>query len=318
MNQLYRFCGVIASIGLVGACAEPGLDEDTSTTSSALTTDDSVDYAPECYGIIQFANEGTLAMLDNHLPYNIASALVSRRAVQPFTSLADISSVSGVAQARLAELYAGAMTYDYVDYECVGVYEEVAVSWDDKNAIIAYANTASEEELREALYMNVGAVANLIAARPFTSLGQIVGVTDIGPATFRGLRDGALDSPFDVLAKQVNGLHRDAEIRRGFSWFGVINTSSWGRRSLTCFGLDEAYVTSLGGVNRPNLADAAEVLAEVSGTVSFANRYHELTVDPAVGLATLAARLGTGTFSGCYLGYEPDPWSGVNIAFFID
>ena len=36
------------------------------------------------------------------------------------------------------------------------------------------------------------------------------------------------------------------------------------------------------------------------------------------GMANLDARIAGRTFKGCYIGYADDPWSGNNLAFFVD
>jgi hypothetical protein len=56
------------------------------------------------------------------------------------------------------------------------------------------------------------------------------------------------------------------------------------------------------------------VLTQVSSSVSYANRFGDLG-DATAGLV----RQVTGaSFFGCYLGYPPDPWSGIDRAFFFN
>jgi hypothetical protein len=38
----------------------------------------------------------------------------------------------------------------------------------------------------------------------------------------------------------------------------------------------------------------------------------------AAGLANLDARTAGRSFKGCYISYANDPWSGNNLAFFVD
>ncbi len=318
MKQLIRLCALVPGLVFgLGCMAEEATTTATATATSALTTGD-VDFAPECGGILGYANWASPAALDAYLPNTVANAIVQRRAVQPFTSIADLSSVPGIAQARLEQITSRAYTYDFIDAECAGVYEELAVSHDDRVAILAYVNTASASELESVVrFEPANVAAQLIARRPFTTLQYLIDTYGVGPATFRSLRDAAIDGPFDLLAKEVNAVHRDATISRSFDWFDVVIDQPGQQGSMECFGVDEGLVNSFGGVIRPNLATGSEVVAQVTDTVSFADRYGEVG-DATAGLADLAAQTTGQTFFGCYIGFHPDPWSGVNRAFFVN
>ncbi|MEO5729154.1 MAG: hypothetical protein ABI134_22045 [Byssovorax sp.] len=318
MKQLIRLCALVPGLVFgLGCMAEEASTTATATATSALTTGD-VDFAPECGGILGYANWASLSELDAYLPNTVANAIVQRRAVQPFTSIADLSSVSGIAQARLAQITSRAYTYDFIDVECAGVYEELAVSYDDRVAILAYANTASASELASVVrFEPANVVPQLIARRPFTTLQHLVDTYGVGPATFRSLRDAAIDGPFDVLAEKVNSVHREAIISRSFDWFDVVVDQPGQQKGMECFGVDAALVNSFGGVLRPNLATAGEVQAEVADTVSYADRYGEVG-DATAGLADLAALTTGQIFFGCYISFQPDPWSQVNRAFFVN
>ena len=320
MKQLIRLCalvpGLVFGLGCMAEEAPPPAAE-TGTATSALTTAD-VDFAPECSGILAYINWASLQSLEAYLPDTVAAAIVQRRTSQPFTSIADISSVTGIAQARIAQITSRAYSYDFIDAECAGVYEELAVSHDDREAILAYVNTASASELEQVVRFEAdNVVPLLIAGRPFTSLQTLVDVYGVGPVTFRSLRDAAIDGPFDVLAKKVNSVHRDASISRSFDWFDVLTYQPGQQHSMECFGVDPGLVASFGGVLRPNLATGSEVVAEVADTVSFADRYGEVG-SAAAGLADLTAQTTGQTFFGCYIGFAPDPWSGVSRAFFVN
>lgn len=319
MKQLIRLCALVPGLVFgLGCMAEeaPLPAPETGTASSALTTGD-VDFAPECSGIIAYINWASPQSLDAYLPNNVAAAIVQRRAVHPFVSIADISSVSGIAQARLEQITSRAYTYDFIDAECAGVYEELAVSHDDREAILAYVNTASASELTQVVRFEPdNVVPLLIAGRPFTTLQALVDVYGVGPVTFRSIRDAAIDGPFDLLAKKVNSVHRDAALSTSFDWFDVL-VDQPGQHSMECFGVDPGLVSDFGGVLRPNLATGSEVVAEVTNTVSFADRYDEVG-SAAAGLADLTALTAGQTFFGCYIGFAPDPWSHVSRAFFVN
>jgi hypothetical protein len=243
---------------------------------------------------------------------------VQRRAAQPFADLEDLSSVSGVAGARLQQIAARARTLGFIGPACAGVYEELGVSADDAAAILAYANTASLAELWDVVRTEPNTVAPLlIARRPFTSLPHLVETDGVGPSTFRSLRDAAIDDPFDELASSVNAADRDASLKTAFNWYAVASEQPGQQSGMLCFGVPAELVNRYGGQQRPNLATASEVMAEVAGTVSYADRYHEVG-SAAAGLAHLSAQVSGGTFFGCYLSFQPNPWCGVNRAFFVN
>ncbi len=317
------FAVVVGVAGLAAGCASPGAGaggENTGEVGAALTTED-VDVAPECEGILAYANTASFARLDEFLPSNLVQNIVGTRQVAPFTTLQSLSSVTGMGPFRLQQIEHEARADDYIDVECSGIYEELALSHDDAAGLVAYVNGVSEVELDGVLSFLINPMArdNLLANRPFASVDAIADSAGVGVDTFRALRNAALvRGPFEDLATAVNALHRDVVILRHFDWQDLLDGQyHYYQSGMTCFGVDESLLVN-GATIRPELADAAEVLAEVSGTVSFANRYHELSVDPAVGLADLAARVEGGTFFGCYIGFAPDPWSGVNQAFFVD
>ena len=85
-----------------------------------------------------------------------------------------------------------------------------------------------------------------------------------------------------------------------------------------CFGLEPSSVP-YGATVRPNLADAAEVRAEVVSTVNTANRYNQIPSSVvSAGLANLDTLIAGRSFKGCYFSYANDPWSGHNVAIFVD
>jgi DNA uptake protein ComE-like DNA-binding protein len=300
----------------MAACAVDTVE--TSSTTSALQTTDDTDLAVECGGIVTYVNWASYAELDAYLPASVADAILDRRAVTPFVDIADISSISGIAQARLAQITGRAYTLDFIDADCAGVYEEIAVSYDDRAAILTYVNSATEAELKDVVRFEKHTVAPLIvAARPITTLQQLVDIYGIGTSTFRALRDAAIESPFDELASRMNPTW-DVEVRTDFDWFATMYEQPGQPTSLTCFGIASSFVVGdLGGTLRPNLADGDEVYAEAAATYSWANRFGAVG-DGTAGLADLANQVDGQTFFGCYASYAPDPWSGINRAFFVN
>lgn len=316
MQHLGRQLSSLLPLLALAGCAvdEPA----TSTVTGAVQTIDDTDVATECQGILAYINWAPYAELDYYLPVNVANAILARRAVRPFVDLADLSSVSGIAQARLAQITGRAYTLDFIDADCSGVYEEIAVSHDDRAAILAYVNTASSAALEDVVRADKHTVVPaIIAARPFTSLQPLVDIPSIATSTFRALRDAAIESPFDALANRVNAAHVDVTVRTDFDWFATLYEQPGYPTHLTCFGISASIINELGGALRPNLADGAEVLAEATNAISYANRYGGVG-DATAGLSHLAAQVGGETFFGCYLNFAPDPWSGINRAFFVN
>lgn len=298
-----------------GCAADPAAL--ASTTSDLLTTDDT-DVAVECEGIISYINWASYDELEYYLPNSVTLAILDRRAVTPFVDLADISSVSGIAQARLVQITGRAYTFDFIDADCAGVYEELAVSYDDRAAILAYVNSASQAALEDVVRFEKHTVAPLIvAARPITSLQQLVDIYGIGPSTFRALRDAAIESPFDELAGRASATGEDVTIRTDFDWFATLYQQPGQPTHATCFGIAPSIVDDIYGAVRPTLADGDEVLDDVSGAIAIADRFGEVG-DATAGLADLAAQVDGQSFFGCYLNFAPDPWSGINRAFFVN
>jgi hypothetical protein len=311
-------CAGVGEGAGVGERAGVG-EGDIASSRAALTTQD-IDVAPECEGILTYANVASFGALDAFLPSNIAQNIVSARSVSPFTTLKALSDVSGVGPFHLELIEHNARSDDFIDAECAGIYEEIALSHDDAAAMVNYVNNVSEAELEGVLYFLINPMTkdNLLANRPFVNVAVIADTAGVGVDSFRALRNAATThGPFEALAAAATALNRDVTILRHFDWEEAISSDQYYLSGMTCFGIDPALLVN-GATIRPQLADAAEVLADVSGAVSYANRYNELTVDPAVGLADLANRIQGGTFFGCYLDYTPDPWSGVNRDFFVD
>lgn len=311
-QQLVRF-GALSALAL-GACAT---DPETSTTDLASTIADT-DLAPECAGILTYVGGASFAELDSYLPSNVADAIVARRATQPFTDIADLSSVSGIAQARLAQITARSRALGFIDATCAGVYEELAVSDSDAAAILAYANAASEADLWDVARFEPDTVAPLLVSlRPFTTLQQLADAYGVGPSTFRSLRDAAVIDPFDELAGRVNAAGAEASIKTAFNWYSVASDQPGRQSGMVCFGVPADLVTSYGGQLRPNLADAAEVVAASTSAVSYADRYHHVG-DATAGLGHLAAQAAGHLFFGCYISFQPNPWCGYSRSFFVN
>lgn len=313
------------AVGLLAGCGGSEVEPSSSSPvqqQAPLTTTD-VDVAPECQGILTFTNTATFAKLDAYLPSDVATNLVNRRAVTPFVSLADISSVALVGPARLQQLAGGARSESYIGSSCVGIMDGLALSTDDAAAIVSLVNTISDSELHDVLPYAWNGAVNLLNLRPFTSVLDISNVAGIGDVSLRNIRNSAtLSRPFEALVAAVNAQPQDnynAIMARHFDWWVVATTNgTYHQPQLECFGLEPSSVPS-GATVRSYLANATEVRNVVSGAVSTANRFNGISSSViSAGMANLDARITGRSFKGCYMSYSNDPWSGHSVAMFVD
>jgi hypothetical protein len=320
MTRFLRSCVIVSTLCLAAGCAP---EATTASAGAALTTTD-VDVAPECEGILTYVNTIPESYLAAYLPDTLAASIVARRAQTPFTSLMDLSSLNGVAQGRLAQIAGAARTLDYIDEDCAGVWEELAVSYEDKVAILWFTNHATEQQLLDALPANHNAVPGLLAYRPFANLDALVAVKEIGPAAFRYLRNAATHyGPLDQLAADVTAVtagNGHAQILLHFDLQEMLlgQDHSVYQQQATCFGVDPQIVEEIGGTLVSTLATPADVHADVLDAVDYANAIGNLAIDPTAGLADLDARIGGHSLAGCNVRFAPDPWSGVTRNIYFD
>ncbi len=318
--SVFAGCGGLETEPSSEPLASPSIE---SQQSPILTTTD-VDVAPECEGILVFVNTVSYRTLDAYLPSNVATNIVNRRATAPFTSLADLSSVPLVGEARLKQIEGGARTLDYIDADCTGIFDGLAISHDDAAAIVSLVNTIDDSELHDVLPDAWNGAANLLNLRPFTSAQAISNVAGIGEVSFRNIRNSAtLSRPFEALATAFNAIPSNgsygAQLRRHFDWWNEVTARhDYSRGGPTCFGLEPSSVPS-GATIRPYLANAAEVRAEVDATLDYVDADTRLA--PSVisaGLANLDARIAGRSFKGCIFTYADDPWSSHTVSIFVD
>jgi DNA uptake protein ComE-like DNA-binding protein len=320
-----RLCSALLAVGLFAGCGGPeaGPSPESLERLQAPLTSTDVDVALECQGILTFVNVASFATLDEYLPSDVVQNLVNRRMSSPFVSLADISSVRLVGPARLEQIEGGARTEGFIGASCVGILDDLALSADDAAELVPLVNTLSSTELHDILPYAWNGATNLLNLRPFTSVEAISGTSGIGSVSFRNLRNAAtLSKPLEQLIASVNALPGDnngAIMARHFDWYDIVTSRGYYQlNGLECFGIDPDSLPS-GTTIRPNLANDAEVRAEVAGTVSFANRNGQIPSSVVqAGLANLDARITGRSFKGCYMSYSDDPWSGNNLAFFVD
>ncbi len=319
-----RLGSALLAVSLFVGCGgvESSFESPSAEHQQAPLTTTDVDVAPECQGLLGFVNGASFQTLDAYLPSDVATNLVTQRAVSPFTTLAQVSAVSGVGPARLKQLEGGARTEGSIGSSCVGIMDELAVSADDAAAIVSLVNSISDTELHDVLPYAWNGATNLLNLRPFSSAQAISDVSGIGSVSLRNIRNSAtLSGPLEALISAVNATTQGnfgATMARHFDWWQIATGGYYRMGGLECFGLEPNSIP-YGATLRPNLADAAEVRARVVDTVNYANRYNQLSSSViSAGLANLDALSAGRSFKGCYLSYSNDPWSGHNVAFFVD
>ncbi|XXF76984.1 hypothetical protein P2318_28600 [Myxococcaceae bacterium GXIMD 01537] len=319
----HRLGSAVLAVSLLAGCGgtEPAPSSEPVAQQQAPLTATDVDVAPECQGIISFVNQASFTTLDVYLPSNVASNLVGKRAVAPFVTLADVASVPLVGDARLTQLETGARTEGFINASCVGIRDQVALSADDEAAIVALVNTISDSELHGILPDAWNGAVNLLNTRPFTSSYGIANTAGIGADSLRNIRNAAtLSRPLEVLAAAVTAAphygNYGSSMARHFDWYDTMwDAVQAGRSHVTCFGIDPDILPQ-GAEIRSNLADADEVRGAVAYAVSLASNIPQPVRD--AGMANLETHIENRLFQGCVVSYEPDPWSGHTIRFFID
>jgi len=316
----------ILAVSLFAGCAgvEPGAPDERVDSQKAALTQADVDVAPECQGILDFLNTASYATLDVYLPSNVASNLDAQRAIAPFASIADVSAVPLVGPSRLEQIEGGARAEGYIDASCVGIMDEIAVSADDEARMLDLVNNVSSTELHDILPYAWNGAVTLLGARPYASADAVADAWGIGDVSTRNIRNAAtLSVPLEDLIDAVNALpngDRGTIMARHFDRYDLVweKSGAYQLSGLTCFGIDPNSLPSFTTI-RANLADENEVRADVTHAVNYANYSGQLPASVvADGLANLDERIAGRSFKGCYISYANDPWSGNNLAFFVD
>ncbi|GHG73012.1 hypothetical protein [Comamonas sp. JC664] len=323
-----RFIGsAVLATGLLTGCGPSETETSTQQPAEqqqAPLTETDVDLAPECRGVLDYLNESDFDRLDAALPSNVAHNLIAAR---PFSTVAQVAAVKLVGEARLHQIVSAARGLDYIEAECYGIFDNLALSKDDADAIVSLVNSISATELHDILPDARTGATNLRNLRPFATVDAIANTSGIGVVSLRNLRNAAtLSRPFEALIDAVNTLpqpNHGTNMARHFDWLSKVNSSYFHFQLQECFGIRPQLLPDTGGgtVLRPNLADGAEVYAAVENGIAYAENGIQEKVDPqvkAAGLANLAALTSGRSFFGCQYGYANDPWSDHGVKFFVD
>ncbi|AKQ67277.1 putative lipoprotein [Myxococcus hansupus] len=322
-----RFIGsAVLATGLLTGCGPS--ETETSTQQpleqqQAPLTETDVDLAPECQGVLDYLNESDFDRLDAALPSNVAHNLIAAR---PFSTVAQVAAVKLVGDARLQQIVSAARGLDYIEAECYGILDSLALSQDDATAIVSLVNSISATGLHDILPDARTGATNLRNLRPFATVDAIANTSGIGAVSLRNLRNAAtLSRPFEALIEAVHALPRPnhgTNMARHFDWLSKVNSQYFNFQIQECFGIRPQLLPDNGrGISmRPNLADGAEVYAAVEAGIAYAEN-HTNVVDPQVktaGLENLAALTSGRSFFGCQYGFSNDPWSNHGVSFYVD
>lgn len=281
------------------------------------------DTAAECAGFLGYVNGASFATLDAYLPSNVAQNIITARTAHPFDSVASIVAVNGVAEARLQQLVTAARVNSDIGPTCSGVYDQIAASRDEANALVAFLNESSREELYGALsyLINESVIDNLRARIPFANANAVADTVGVGPAVFRTLRNAAMYyRPYEQLVDVVNVSTRpyfEVRIDRHFEWLPLV-TGAQNFRYMSCFGIALALLPQ-GATNRATMAGGNEVVENFAEAVALADwQGTTLPIDPHPAYGDLEHRTLNRSFFGCYIDYQPDPWTYDRQTFYVD
>ena len=195
-----RFALVLALAG----CALPPEATDT-TQVQALS-------ARQAEGVLALVNDvatdfelldGDVA-LDRRAASNIiarrdgADALAGTDDDRPFESIDALDAVPYVGPSALQRLEEYAQDFGFVptDASPHGVYDGVAFTYGEADAVLAFVNAASNEGLREG-GVPTRAVTSILNARPIESMEILAGLYWVGPRTLETLREGTRAGDID-------------------------------------------------------------------------------------------------------------------------
>ena len=157
------------------------------------------------YGVLRLLNDGEgtdflFLDVDVALDRRAAGNLIAHRdgpdAVHGtrdddlFDSIEEVDGVRWVGPAALEALAEFAYYNDYLpaDDDVLGTFEGIELTYADADRVLAFANTATEEELRDASVPS-RSTTSILAARPVVTMAHLVDLYWVGPRTLQYLLD---------------------------------------------------------------------------------------------------------------------------------
>ncbi len=191
------FSGMILASCLLGC----GSKSDPGRLSESLVANGT----PEAIGLIQFLNAPTttIAVLDNQVPLDRRAAenLIAHRNGPDgllgtgdddlFDNVDEIDLVKWVGKTALQRLLAFVNSHGWVPAgdDLLGVWDGVAFSVNEAEAVLAFVNSASRSELDDDLGLDRRAVTSILDARPIESILQLSGLYYVGRTALVILKD---------------------------------------------------------------------------------------------------------------------------------
>lgn len=182
---------------LVGCAA---IDDETATAESSI-----VEGSPEARGVLALLADRTTTvarldvdvMLDRRAAVNLvahrdgADGVAGTADDDAFDSIAEVDAVPYVGPAALEHLRAYAAAHGYMPSggDLLGVFDNVAFTFDEAAATLALVNAATFVELDVSVGLDSRAATNIIAARPIVNLTALAGVAYVGHAAMLALRE---------------------------------------------------------------------------------------------------------------------------------
>ncbi len=180
------------------ACVtEPG---DVGSSESAI-----VENTPEAFGVLRLLADRTttLAVLDDSVPLDRRAAenLIAHRDGadgvfgtaddDAFDTIAEVDTIPYVGPVALERLRAYAVDHGFVPAgtDVLGVFDDVAFTFDEAVATLDLVNTASFDELDVDVPLDRRAATNIVAARPIASMPALAAVSYVGPSAMLDLRE---------------------------------------------------------------------------------------------------------------------------------
>lgn len=184
------------------------LDDSVNTGKGDGASGALAEGTPEAIGVLRMLNspEITFEMLDDDVPLErrAATNLISHRAGEDgifeqgagdddlYDSIAEVDDVPRVGPVSLGRLLDFAFEMDFVPggSQLLGTWDSVDFTVDEALATVAFANSATTQELSEVLHDSRPTNA-LLEARPVASVLQISGLYYFGPVTMGRIKAAA-------------------------------------------------------------------------------------------------------------------------------
>ena len=226
---------IAASFLLAGCGADGPVEQQEQEQSQAQAP--IVEGSPEAAGVVRFANETTLSVLDDEVPlpsnaaFNVIAhrdgpdALPGSRDDNLFDDVAEILSVKQIGQKRLEAMVAYANSQGYVPSgdDVLGEYDDVTFTVAQAEATLLLANDAGEATLDDDLGLDRRAVTSILDARPIASVLALSELYYVGKSALTKLRDHA--APIS-LAGEGDDCADTAACESGLTCYGIPHDGS--------------------------------------------------------------------------------------------